>query len=348
MLKAAVLLFALLVSGALRAAEPVLLDGINVEPVITYYRAKISRLKKDSAVYNWSSNALLKNMSDILKIKRDSAQTYWNFFDVPGSAQGNYFGQGLYAAVDPVATSGYGGPGNNWLLTRMVFPKGFRILNVGDIRLEEDQPMDVAEVLMKFNCSTHMGVNFAGAGKRFPQLRCSKFLRQLFAHYLKIDAFAYNYFAQSFAVCTKPGPSTLNRFSVAFVILDGDWMSADRVQAFTANMVGFSEDRRLLQTLFIRADNQSKRHASIIGKLLPRAQSLDKASFCGDNQCNVYVYRDGWSQEARYARPVDEDLIRPENASRILWSDLVGKRQAEHTDEWIQQNIIGCDGTLPF
>lgn len=202
--------------------------------------------------------------------------------------QGNMYGPGLYAAVDPVSTMSYGGGNQNWVLMQIRLPKGLRILDLqrdGSMNL----PLKVQKYLLGLNCPAAWMKNSAqltsmlSANETYKNGRamfaggddhivvsdeCLLAIRKILKDDLQIDAFAYSYQGSEFRECDLPVDGTNYyltysqsgnnpRRQVAFVIANAVRFSSDDIRVFNSQTTDDREDRVRIQSLFYKADVDS-------------------------------------------------------------------------------------------
>lgn len=231
-------------------ANRIELDGIDITEAVQFFDKQTSRLSQPVTVFNWS----VQTKDDDSKFEgrvQKSSQIFWNGFGQKAGMH-NLFGDGLYAAVDPVITESYGSRNKTWLLSKMVFPAGFKLM---DLTVPIAVPSSVQNILSQFQCP--LGVdNFFQVGGALLTESCQKIVRKIFQEQIKIDAFAYIYSQTHFKVC-KEGDAIGEK---AFVVTDSAWMNQKNITYYTAKSVKNREDRILIQTSFFEAmdDNSTE------------------------------------------------------------------------------------------
>lgn len=373
MQKIAFLLILFLATGTLHAAEPVLLDGVNIAPAVAYFEGQVRTLSRPIPIYNWSTNAHLLPGGDIGGWIRRSVGVFWNGYGNPTGPE-NTYGSGFYGAEDPVVSFAYGGGGDQWLLTRLTLPPGFRLIDIGRLGGAGPVPEDVLEILQKFNCDGQDLAKF-GWMEFFYQWgsslsdRCRSFGKSLFMQYVPIDGFAYSYFAMSFHACPASLEDEKNLLSNrAFVITNDRWIRPEHFRAFNKDSRDFLEDRRRIQTLFAQAqdrfDFQSLPALKIQEQFkrdFPNRTHVGTywQALCGDVECSVrYQAYDGSLGRSRqfvagryFVSPdlrIFGDLTLNLHRGGLLWADLKGQALSPNTDEWLRENILGCEKTREY
>jgi hypothetical protein len=201
---------------------------------------------------------------------------------------GNSYGPGLYFALDPVATRSYGGGQNTgWVLMQLHLPKGLLVM---DLSRDGNQqaPLKVQRAMIALGCPKEMiaagqmqfgnfffGMNNYNATNGFTDSsgkhiaipdQCILSVRKILKDDLQIDAFVYGYSSTEFKECDQPvspqyydqeSGNNPNR-SAAMVLLNAKKFTAQDVRVFNAQTPDDKEDRLRIETLFYKADVESK------------------------------------------------------------------------------------------
>jgi len=188
--------------------------------------------------------------------------------------QGNMYGPGLYAALDPVATMDYGGGSNGqtWILLKIRLPVGFRFIN-----LKRDgtnaMPLRVQKVLSAYQCPTHWidvrsgldglmranntymynSAGYSSESDVHLTDTCLLELRHLLKDHLKINGLLYGYSATSFLECGGYSTNQADLSGTAWVIADSSPFTYDDVQVFSSNTPDGDEERIRIQSMFYTA-----------------------------------------------------------------------------------------------
>lgn len=193
------------------------------------------------------------------------------------SGRGNLVGPGLYAAVDPVATSSYAEGEDGWVLNQIHLPKGFRVAQL--TRSLPDRPIskEALTELKDMGCSPSslnrrgvlaglvgLGNYGRGAHETNPDVsRCYLNVRRLLKDRLKIEAIYYEYDGTSFDQCaTSPisngSAKDLTRGNSirqgAFVIANTARLRPIDVKVFNSQTRTSTKDRIRILSLFYQAD----------------------------------------------------------------------------------------------
>lgn len=193
------------------------------------------------------------------------------------SGRSNMFGPGLYASVDPVATSNYAEGQPDWVLNQIHLPKGFRIANLSSNTDKGILSEEAVAELKAMGCGAFrvsrrdffstllaMGSNNRGLQEKSPdQVRCFLNIRSFLKDRLKIEAVYYNYQASRFDSCeinsiANEGKRGNEFRQGAFVLAATHRLRPTDVKVFNSKTRTATEDRQRILNLFYQAD--LKRH----------------------------------------------------------------------------------------
>lgn len=277
-------------------------EGVDIRPLVEGVRGFIVTLDRPVTVFNWSTRGMMADRPDAFQSARSIADVYWERY--ARSSQGSYFGDGLYTALDPVASNGYGNAQSDWLLTEFKLPVGFRLLDFLKIPEQLSLPNKARGVLRAFECDPDLKVQlvFWESGA-FLKPKCSNLVRHLFRDVFAIDGFSYEFAAAKFKACENPQYEG----GRAILITSSRWMLPDLVSYYNSRTRDRREKRILLQSMFF--DDLRRARAD---------QEVVSSSFT--------------SAEAR-------SLSR----GFLLWEDLEGEPKVD-TSAWLKENHFGCAG----
>lgn len=377
-LRIIVLLFLTTAVSSLASAQQIYqFKGKDITPVVDWMKSSVKVLSQEIYIYNWSANAHTGD-SNLLSSSRAASDGYWQAYGHPKGVE-NMYGSGLYAALDPVVTYGYGGGAGKWRLLEMRLPVGLRVLDIPELNsifnVIDDPKQGAYSVLESFQCpfqSSSVPTLFSvidemlkNGGAQKPQA-CVDLIKEVFRNILKIDAFAYNYSASNFRGC-KGGWS----MSKAFVITSSRWMTNANVIYFTSKSTKNFEDRVRIQTLFLErpsatffgaAPNAEVTAATnALADFLERHPDFDfqKAwSSCIGESCELIARfcktEDTCKEELllRYPRQGGGFLTAKAAAQTVvgglLWPDLEGVPKAPRISKWLFDKMYACSGELPY
>lgn len=359
-------LFVLSIFGFTKTqAQNVEFNGTDITELVSHLKNSIVVLKQPITVYNWSPAGKYGDAEN-LGIAESGSKTFWNSFGYDPS--GNMYGRGLYAAVDPIVSSSYGGYNDDWLLLEMKLPVGFILLDLLNFEITSKPfPEGAKKNLVSFNCPENSTIEslFVEGGNKLSGY-CQKLVKYIYADIFKIDGFAYGYSESAFKACQKGGFYSGAR---AFVITDKKWIKPGLITYYNSNSTHEIEKRIVIQSLFYSLlENNSdlkKQVLSAIGGYLTNHQDSDISKFkskCEGETCTITVT----FCEKEKCEDIDlPTLPRPEgsvisektalkipikvsHSRALLWSDLEGKTKANNLTEWLQSNKFGCSGKLPY
>lgn len=352
---------------AAKALEKVEFQGEDISSVIETFRPYMHTLKKPVVTFNWSQNRSLGEGIESLNQIKQSAELFWQKYEVKDLAN-NDVGIGLYAALDPVISSQYGGDTGNWRLTQITMPVGFKFF---DMALGERRDFKSSEefknILEKFECRHFdtTGAFFRDHASGIESEKCLQLGRFVFQNYFKIDGFSYKYKRSSFYACSFEKPTGF--ISSAIVFTTGHWMSPKNVQFFTQDTLDRKTERMLIQSQFFRSKalqaeevTDLKTRKSILNHVRPvdGVSVFDNPTvLCGDKKCSAQTqkmsegelignpYR--YLEFDRNSQAEVLDSANIESKVGFLWPDLEGSNVAP-TDQWIRNSQYACDGKLPY
>lgn len=289
------------------ANQPVMFKGVDISAAIAFYSKQVSVLTSSVSIYNWSEDP---NDDDSSQSQRAQlwAKTFWSQYGSAKNGTENTYGNGLYAALDPVVTTAYGGiESTGWLLLEMKLPVGFRFL---DLRALQAVPSNVQTILTKFNCDS-VDAGFAHGGFDVDK-NCQGLIRTLFKDQIKIDGFAYAYGSWTFDGCVNDDYESYR----AFVITGSDWMRPELINYYTVKTTKNRANRTMIQSLFLNAPSANPEAQEEI--TLQEVLTLVKSGI---------VFRKSllWS-----------DLEGTKKAS------------AKSQIDWLKSHKYGCSGKLPI
>lgn len=357
-----VLVSLLAVFGSLSMAEnSSSWNDSELTPVISYFNSQVKVMKQTLYVHNWSNSGNGGEGEPYLNLAKKMSQVFWDRFGDPKGDQ-NMYGFGLYTAMDPVATQGYG-YADKWSLLELQIPKGLKVIDLtsDSPSLNAEKTAALDEIQTKFSCPTFTKLNglFENGGKGLTP-SCQNLIRHIFKDVLQIGGFFYSYDQSNFKACAKGGFSKR-----ALVVTDPQWLKTESVRFFNKQSSYAKEDRIRIQTLFLE-ERKSKIELtgsakSIITQYLNKniqKHFAGSRSTCADAQCEIYVrFCDQASQcdefsVGSYPRPGGPTITQTEalttDRKGLLWSDLEGEQKMTTTTEWLQANTFGCSGQLPY
>jgi len=285
------------------------LEKIDITPVVDAFRSSVVTLTKPGFVYNWSQAYEFAEFTDALGIVRQAISRFWNAFGRKDNK--NFYGIGLYAALDPVASVDYGGKGDEWLLIEMMLPRGFRMLDLSSRGQHISLSPEAEKILRQFNCHTdRVPIAFFDMGGKALSPECASMVRKVFETELKIDGFVYGFFRSSFENCSSD-----HIFDRAFVIINPNAVSTESVRLYNSRSTKDLENRIRIQTLFFKQKDYMQ---AMIG---PASRFITK-------------------EEAETATAM----------GHLLWKDLEGKEKTDTATitHWLKDMIFGCSGELPY
>lgn len=346
-------------------------ENKDLSPLIELYQKQIYTLKKTVVVYNWSVNAGLGDDPSQIQTAKSSANTFWNAFGNSNNG-GNMYGYGLYAAIDPFISSGFGGSGDSWRILEMKLPQGFRVLdltipvNITDSNLKAR----INEILGFFECPYNADPDklMMNGGAALTE-KCQLLVRKLFQEVLKIDGFFYSYSSAYMKGCDRSSSSSYK----AIVITQDHWMNSENVSFYTPTSTHKIEERIRIQTLLLLSATDSKQFEVFTSenkKLMidfldihPQHSLHKSTTRCDGDSCTITI---NFCNRQNSCENLDllpiprpdgplitssEALKKHKNSSflaKLLWKDIEGQPKSATIKEWIVNNIYGCDGAKPY
>ena len=324
----------------------------EIEPLVAFIKKHVVVLEKPIFIYNffdakdadpvWRSQLSAADPIGYRSVQV-SAEGYWRG---QGEDSGsNTMGNGLYAALDPVATRSYGGE-EDFVLRRMELPKGARIVNL--LNSTSKIPDDVVKIYESLGCVWRNGAIPGGSVRRLFEAKpgssqlCFDTLRNIVDGELRVDALVYRCSAAVFRDCspsvrpsTEPPLSTtlFTRFErrSAFVILSNRWMRPESVRVFNRHTTDALDERLKIQSMYYKtvADMASD---PAMGRSL--------------------AHSSGWTELPKFEYPTEISASnRPFTSGPfkgLLWDDLEGKQTDPHIGRYIQQTQLGCTDEVPW
>lgn len=315
------------------AADSHQVTDAEVQVVSDFFAPYVKTIKKSFYVYNWFNATRSADAQQLLK--PISASDVIGYQDVQFMSKLHWskvsedrgdVGLGLYGAVDPLISRGFGtmgilgksDPGDkNWVLTEIRIPVGMRMLNAA-VTFENGVPENIMEILDKAKCtqdirrSRYLRKDLGGKADGLfegmlstAEPRCFEFGKKVFNEKLKIDGVAYIWARTPVSAEVCPGvPATemkLTAQTVAFLITRGDRIQPDDVRMFNRQSTDDFEDRTRIQSEM---------------NFLLRQVSAEWISMRG---------------------------VLPEE---VLWPDT----QSSNADmtQWLRENVYGCDPSVDF
>jgi hypothetical protein len=227
---------------------------------------------------------------------------------------GNMYGPGLYAALDPAATTSFANiwPGHeSWVLMQIHLPKGLRVVD-----LTKDGytafPAEIQKYFENCHVSNMNGLVTFGMSGNGNVPACLSVVRRLLKQDLKMDALMYNYNASSFSGCQTYAPADKTAETDAI----GGYQGPFGFRAFV-----ITNAQSLMKPSDIKVFNSQTRGADENRKMIQAILDI--------------------SQNAAAYFPSG------------LWSDIPSQPVTTVTDtssttQWLQQNIIGCKNAPPY
>ena len=231
------------------AQEPIVYEGVDIAPAVEYLKTRIYVTNREFKTYNYARSGPLQDRASAYAVTKARAGAFWREFGKPDLD--NIWGQGMYLAVDPVVTVKYGGGEGdaqslaNFRLTEVTIPVGSRVLMLNLTESPSAGLDTMRAVAAHFDCDRKidtMGLFFWAAFQS--KDRCIAFTRKVFQDILQPDLLLYSYSQAVFPNCTRKTGGE------AFVVLKGDRWRPQDIRVYDRNSRDFTEDRRMIQTLF--------------------------------------------------------------------------------------------------
>ncbi len=259
-------------------------EGNDITAFVEHYKKSVKTLKKSVTIYNWSRGASKsfwqkereQGDPDYVTAAMIMSQSFW--YNYGSSANSNMYGNGLYAAVDPVATTSYGGISkgsnfnNEWILLEMKLPTGFKMIETYEPTRKIEQLDQFSKTAKAYNCPATGSINelFEGGGNTL-HANCSKLVRYVFKDILKIEGFTYSYGALNFKDCSFQDYA---KNYVAFVITSDSWITGDNIRFYTEKTKSNVEDRLRIQTVFLHSIENASDYS--YGQSSPKQEAIER------------------------------------------------------------------------
>lgn len=285
-------------------------QSTTLRALATKLEPAIQTLTRDIHTYHWAalSKVLGTSTTPLAPQNDERARNYLSYlaslFWDPKSSGGGVGGSGLYVALDPVITSGYG-PVNSpqsWFLAQILLPSGTRIL---DTRLagqltyrgpSSSASQEYQDAMTAFGCrypslsSVLTSPEIVSSNEQdFLKVAPCRALRDALFSELKVRVVRYPYEAQGFSMCRERPRYAL--------ILNG-----------------FDESRGL-----------TLNRAVYFSSTLPGGPGAPNA-------------RDDYSEN----RLIIQKLFRLAGLSDLPWKELQTQEPATDVEKWASDNLSGC------
>jgi hypothetical protein len=378
-------IFVLMISNSVHADnDHQIFRGRDISAIVQYFSYYLRTVQKPFYLYHWRSDQELARSADAqanpekygTEIVNRDAQNFIPGLYVKLRSFGNVYGGGLYAAIDPQLTEGYGGsdPTSTALLA-MHIPIGFHVL---DLRLHEptfsqSELSQLNTVLSEFQCSNRQ--NQTGDNSFLSNLLSGDFTKDcadLLSHVLltlKVDGFFYEYGSTPYSVCQQ-----INSQEVALVFVSSSWLQLPNAHAylFTPQSRGALKERQAIESTFYLAhtlhglsgpayDSDGQILDLLIKKHIPEnAKSINISAEDAQWSSSNYMVRIVVSYSIGDANKTDvlkfdssdfESLQLTEYPNRFSsrpeiyfshWSDLIGTPTIDKPSIWLKENIFEC------
>lgn len=344
------------------ASTPILFEGTDISPAVDFYAKQVKTVKTPFTTYNWSPNAPLGDGKASYKYALQASDNYWNSYGAPGS-DNNMYGFGLYTALDPVITYGYGGGFSKFLIREVTFPVGTRMIDLGvSTPVSGDSSEKIKKILETFSCPlTGTTEELFNSGGIRLKPECRNLVIEIFRDLLAVDALAYSYDGAKFSGCQSGWDSRR-----AFILTRSAWITPDLLHLYTPETRQNTDRRIMIQSLFFAAADSANDPTAVGLQALvqyftdhPDAGDVKGSSnVCEGKECSLIAKlctADGQCNDlllAKYERTGGE-LITSEEAGRtasnhLLWKDLEGQPKAKTVRAWLKSNQFGCSGESFF
>jgi hypothetical protein len=244
-------------STPLRAAEAGYeYSEADFQTLVKTITPEVFELTDSTVMYNWhpeKSDAGLKPSSrdpDAFADAQKFMKRYWDHQLDPKNAG---MGDGLYLALDPVITRSYGRGSNQWVLTEVRLPKGFRIL---DAHRQGHSPMskEQLELMNRLGCTMDehddpLAKELVNPKNNNKSPSCAAVIRRLLNETLKVDALAYGYDSTYFSECDATNPHR----QTALVVMNGEKISSADIRIFNRTTNDDLDSRIRIQSLIAKA-----------------------------------------------------------------------------------------------
>lgn len=160
--------------------------------------------------WNGSPVYLEPESSDRMGVVRGALREFADVDRPPGNS---YFGDGFYAATDPVASKRYGSLSNEWRLIKTRFKAGSRFLDLRGPVPRQKMPTQFGDVLVD-GCWAATVLDLFQANENRP---CKVLMRKLISD-LDLGFFAYAWQGYNFTGCVHEQNSDGDTIGTAFVL----------------------------------------------------------------------------------------------------------------------------------
>jgi hypothetical protein len=215
----------------------------------------------------------------------------------------------------------------------------------------------------KFKCKDLLKVDslFTEGGYKI-EPECQMLTRKIFQEILQIDGFAYWYGNTKFKDCA---PNNYTSSGRAIVITQPDWLKSNLARFFTRKSIHDTETRVRIQTLFYKKIDfeviLSEHSRDVIASYLEThidKELVSSKSICTEDSCTINIkFCDAKNQcdivgldpLPRPSGPyfTEKSAIKTD-PKKLLWPDLEGKSKDQNIGVWINKNLFGCSGEVPY
>jgi hypothetical protein len=360
------------------ASEAVVLDGVDITPVVTEFQKSVVTFKTPIKFYHWFQGApnsiwqqpLPTKSADGLNFVRNNSLKYWSEYGK--DAPGQMYGYGLYAAVDPWATHEYGG--ENWVLVQIQVPAGLKVLDVTKSSMTQTITPQLSNILDQFHCGNLNSLSdlLRGGNPRAVTAGepCKKLTEKISREVLQVKGFLYSYYSAYLTDCLSDG----SRKS-AVVITENDWINANNVKVFNSSTADDKPERISIQSLFYKVASDATTSTEAYGRLeakrdeeeikkqisalYPGFSFMAITGNCGKQtsicDLNVWILNHQTRETKKVPLPPPSPIqyasqisgtnlplgLKP-NIKGLLWNDLDGTQTDPQISSWIKQNLLGC------
>lgn len=276
-------------------------ENFDIAPMVAAAKKDVRSVVTPFKLYNWTPrgnapyyrNAKGSHDPIFTANAKNLGRLFWSQWGLP-DAKGNMYGQGLYAALDPVATFSYSRgtsypQTDEFQLIEMSIQKDFKFLQLSRDYFKTGSTSSntsssyypssslstwsstpgAQAVLTQFGCTNsnansqfqNGGVGYysssysSSSGTVSP---CNKLMKYIYKDLLKVDALAYDYNAQSFLTCSAGRSNYYSSSAPAFVIMNDAWMNDSNIAYYNRRTKDAVESRRTIQTLFMNEIEANK------------------------------------------------------------------------------------------
>jgi hypothetical protein len=319
----------------------------GLQDLVDALTPKIQTMKRPIYFYSWSQGRYSPQVgrSDdptgytFLQSKVDG---YWNTRNVGNSVNGQTYGSGLYAAVDPVGTRQYGG-GADWVVSQIVMPTGARVINFGDENFNSIQVTPaMASAFDRLGCPASwkqeqsLRPDLVLRSDSSASSGCTAAIKDVMLNGLKLDGFLYGYpnGVRYFNACnpsftqvggnqlhyTDSGNDQFPARNSAIVITSMKNLPAAQVRVFNSQTRDALDDRLRIQGLYYMAAHDGD--FSRTGRVSPADLRLPFDA----------------TMTASHPPNTGNDSDEP----TFFWRDLEGKHVPQDLWNWTKTNLLGC------